>query len=143
MWCKSIPDCYWYSDYWILEQTYITKTNIFWPNFYKWVPFWVPRLLKICFSNGFYYYVCRKGFCCNDYVFYGNTMGKWPFFWNLGTFGAISRYPDYEMFFPCIISSSMIFSHQLSCFNIHNVQKIAFFAQIFTKWGLFWAPRFL
>ena len=47
------------------------------------------------------------------------------------------------MFFPCIILSSMTFSHQLSCFNIHNIQKIAFFAQTFTKWGPFWAPRFL
>ena len=55
----------------------------------------------------------------------------------------IYRYPEYEMFFPYIILSSMTFSHQLSCFNIHNIQKIAFFAQIFTKWGPFWVPRFL
>ena len=68
------------------------------------------------------------------------------FFKILGRFGpflAISRYLEYEMFFPCIILSSMTFSHQLSCFNIHNIQKIPFFAQIFTKWGPFWVLRFL
>ena len=68
------------------------------------------------------------------------------FFEILGHFGpflAISRYPEYQMFFPRIIFSSMTFSHQLSCFNIHNIQKMAFFGQIFTKWGPFWVPRFL
>jgi hypothetical protein len=64
----------------------------------------------------------------------------------LGHFGpllAISRYSEYQMFFPCIIFFSMTFSHQFSCFNIHNIQKLAFFGQIFTKWGPFWVPRFL
>ena len=26
---------------------------------------------------------------------------------------------------------------------MHNIQKMAFFGQIFTKWGPFWVPRFL
>ena len=55
---------------------------------------------------------------------------------------ANSRYPKHEMFFPCIIFNSMTSTHPFSCFNIHNIQKLAFFGQIFTKWGPFWVPRF-
>ena len=58
-------------------------------------------------------------------------------------FLANCRYPKHEMFFPCIIFNSMTFTHQFSCFNIHDIQKLAFFGQIFTKWGPFWVPRFL
>ena len=69
----------------------------------------------------------------------------WPQRWGRG-FGVevpdSAIFPEYEMFFRCIILSSMTYSHQLSCFNIHDIQKIPFFAQIHTKWGPFWVPRF-
>ena len=48
------------------------------------------------------------------------------FFEILGPFEpflAISKYPEYEMFFPSIILSSMTFSHQLSCLTYIMYKK--------------------
>ena len=76
---------------------------------------------------------------CETTMYFMEILWEYDnFFEILGPFEpflAISRYPDYEMFFPCIILSSMIFSHQLSCFNIHNIQRIALLAQNFHQMG--------
>ena len=105
---------------------------------------------KYVFSNGFYWDVCRKGFLRNTYLFHSINVEKMTIFlefraiWDhFRQFLATYRYPKHEIFFPCMIFHSITFTHQFSCFNIHNIQKLAFLGQIFTKWGPFWVPRFL
>ena len=104
---------------------------------------------KYVFSNGFYWDVCTKCFLRNNSVlwhYYGKMTIFWKFRAILGHFRQLfanSRYPNHEMFFPWIIFNSMTSTHPFSCFNIHNIQKLAFFGKNFTKWGPFWVPRFL
>ena len=80
----------------------------------KWEPFWVPRFLKICFQQCFYYYVCRKSFWRNNYLFHGIDSKKliyfmalilknghfWEIFGHFELFWAISKYPELLNFCP-------------------------------------------
>ena len=130
-----------------IKQTYFTKTNIFCPNFHKMSAILCTQISHNMFLAKVFTIMYVGRVFCETTMYFMEILWEYDnFFEILGPFEpflAISRYPDYEMFFPCIILSSMIFSHQLSCFNIHNIQRIALFAQIFTKWGPFWVPRFL
>ena len=97
---------------------------------------------KYVFSNGFYWDVCRKGFLRNTYLFHSINVEKMTIFlefraiWDhFRQFLATYRYPKHEIFFPCMIFHSITFTHQFSCFNIHNIQRIALLAQNFHQMG--------
>ena len=101
---------------------------------------------KYVLSNIFNYFVCRKGFWRNNYLFHGINIEKWPFFVNfgpfwviLGHFGPFLGTQNFLNFAPCIILSLVTFSHQLSCINIVlNAFFKSFYSEIVNfelNWG--------
>ena len=116
------------------NENIIQKIAFFAQIFTKWGPFWVPWFFCICF----YWDVCRKGFLRITYLFHGINTEKWPYFWNLGLFWTIlgNFYPilvtlNMRCFSPSMISHSITFTHQFSCFNLHNIQKNGIFGPNF------------
>ena len=87
---------------------------------------------KCVFSNVFTF-IYVKGVFGDTTIYFMSLIWKNDHFneilGHFGPFWAFSRYPENQNFFPVI--------------NIHNIQKMAIFGQIFTKWGPFWVPRFL
>ena len=119
--------------------------------------FGYPDFSKYVFSNVFLYYVCRKDFWRNNYLFHGIIVEKWPFLWNFELFWAIlGRFEpfvgtqNFWIVVPCIIYPLMTFSQQLSGINIvfHAFFK-SFDSQTMIfglKWGflgVFEGPTFI
>ena len=140
---------------WLFVSSFHAQTYIIYKKWHflaKFSPqgghFGYPDYSKYVFSNVFLYYVCRKDFWRNNYLFHGIIVEKWPFLWNfelfwaiLGYFGpiwAISRYPEFLNCCPMhylpsndFLSAAFRHKHCFSC--VFDSQTMNFGL----KWGFF------
>ena len=117
---------------WLFVSSFHAQTYIIYKKWHflaKFSPngghFGYPDYSKYVFSNVFLYYVCRKDFWRNNYLFHGIIVEKWPFLWNFELFWAIlGRFEpflgtqNFWIVVPCIIYPLMTFCQQLSGINI-------------------------